>query len=199
MINLPRICIGVVGILMGIATTGMGSFCYDADSRTITDWNAQMDGAWEQVLSSRFVVTTDLIDMNCVDVNVSVNTTAPLSILVHRQSTQHGHADMRVNKTYKLTDARFTSGYWFFDNKKHKPGLQLRCILPETETKNASGRSGLVIWTGEDNLTLMVWARNRTRFEMEWQIPIQKYLTGIDYKNQYKHPIETHNATYCAD
>lgn len=188
-------CFGLLAMMMCVIQSGgVSTFCEEPEDHVVKDWSDGIRGHWEQVLTSKFIMSTDLIDQSCVNVNVSVEET-PIKLIVHEHSIQHGYTNLVVNRTYSLTDPIFLNGQWYFQNKKHLPGYQLRCI--KISKPGSNDDKDFVIWTGSDNLSLMVWARNSSYFTSTLLTNVTAFLKNIEYTGKYKTPVMTYNHTTC--
>jgi len=176
------IIVGIFGVL-GVYGRGI---CREPGFSFLNDpaWLAPLKGWWTQVLSSRYVVTTDLIDMNCAGVDVQVNGN---TLTVSRHAIQHGYPWRTVNETYILKDPQWIDGLiTFHHGGRYDLGYQLRCL-----------RNDLVVWTGTDNMTLLVWTLDADIFQTNLYHDVLAYLRTIDYHGGYKEPVVTFNHTVC--
>jgi hypothetical protein len=63
--------------------------------------------------------------------------------------------------------------------------------------KNTKAPVDLAIWTGTDNLSMMVWTRDIHEFHEKYIKNVTGYLSLINYSDHYKRPIVTYNETLC--
>lgn len=189
------------GILLMCMTLCVGAkpstFCNEPDDHLIKDWRTGLEGSWKQALSSYFLVSTDLVDMDCLDLDVVVKDD-PVTIHVHQSSIQHQNPSLKVETSYLLTNASWNNEYWLFNNTKHRPGFWLRCVKTYHKIeKNTTAPLDLAIWTGTDNLSMMVWVRDVDEFNKKYINNVTAYLSMIDFVGRYKQPILTYNESIC--
>ena len=160
-------------------------------------------GKYEQVYSSKYLSTTTLLGLGCVNVTVTSIQNKQDALNVTQDSIQHDHKDMKVRHT------RIFSGFhsdtnllpWngeggvgpslVFSNPKYL----LRCAIPST-TEN--GQYDVLVWTGLDNLSLEIWTKDSQMYLETYEKGIMTYLEAIDFNNSYKKPVLTYDPSICS-
>ena len=175
------------------------SFCNEPSDRLIRDWETQLTGSWKQVLSSYFLVSTDLVDMNCVDLEIRMANKVPLAFQINQSSIQHENPALKVHTSYTLKDADLIDGYWVFNNTKHRPGYRLRCARTWAGDDDVEEIKpfDVAVWTGTDNLSMMVWTRDVGEFYKTHSRNVTAFLKSIDFTGRYKRPIVTYDEKVC--
>lgn len=155
-------------------------------------------GEYVQVYSSKYLMTTSLIGLDCVEVTVTTEKKTGV-LTVTQRAIQHEHKQMPVVKTRTFSGwGQNTSAVPWTDGEPgpslvfNVPGYLLRCAWPV----GAKGPD-VVIWTGLDNLAMEVWTTNATRYAAEWKDAVGSYLATIEYKGGYKTPVVTYDKDVC--
>jgi hypothetical protein len=184
------------GTVTGISLSAPVFSCWDPSVyRDILP--ERLVGEYVQVYSSKYLRTTSLIGLDCVEVTVTEQKTGVLTVT--QRAIQHEHKQMPVVKTRTFSGwGQNTSAVPWTDGEPgpslvfNVPGYLLRCAWPV----DAKGPD-VVIWTGLDNLAMEVWTTNATRYAAEWKDAVGSYLATIEYKGGYKTPVVTYDKDVC--
>lgn len=129
-------------------------------------------GEWDQVYSNLFVQSSTEIDLKCIKVNLS--TTGFNATLISKSASLHGTAVQFQSLPEPVL--QFSDTTWLI-------GTDMYLV-------RAGAPASHVVLTGTDDITLLVWARNRTAF---LDSPTNEYvledLVRWNYTDQYKSPI----------
>lgn len=191
---------GLWGVVAGVASEKPTSFCFGKnDTLAVPDgeevrWGDVLGGDWYQVLSSRYVTTTDLIDQNCVRNQVVVGRD-PFLVMITRKAIQHRNPLLVSSDVFNLTHPRHTTPYWEFPHAHTKTSFYLRCAERHDPSQTSPG--DILIWTSSDNLTMTVWSRDHAYFTTYQRNDVLHYLTEIEYVGPYKTPVDTFTENIC--
>ena len=177
--------------------TGSNFSCWNSLAFLDIEWGSGIGGEWEQYYSSKFITSTLLLDQSCVTVHVDVQKD-PLQLNIYQKGIQHHNPNMVVTQNFSFTDFERDVGWlpWgsgdgpslIFQNKKKGPGYLLRCAQ---KVNLFNKQYDFVIWTGLDNLSLLVWVRDASRFKEKWKVSMDNFLEEIAYNTGYKTPVVT--------
>lgn len=148
-----------------------------------------LNGQWLQMYSDRYVQTTSEVDYSCVTVNIQpvFSLSSPM-VSVNKHAYQHGNTNMPLHwsQNYSISWSLDSSSV-LEDNLVLVPTKGSSTVLTPLWLRRTT--DNYLLWTGMDNKTMFVWAREFSPPEEKSRILQQ--LTDLDFNGTYKTPLSS--------
>ena len=149
-----------------------------------------IQGSWIQVYSNHYVQSTSEIGYDCVRVRVEQDFSMleNPNIIVAKTAFEHGNLLQPVfwSYSYALSFSDPSSSD-FADNLLLSPLLHSSSVVVPLRLRQTT--DNYVLWTGNDNKTMFVWARHS--LEAEEDENVVDYLKKLQFNTSYKAPLSS--------
>lgn len=153
--------------------------------QSVPQYNFSLDaftGDWIQVKTSHYVQTTSEIDWYCTNINVLKPKNNTLKISVSPKIHAIYYNPNKIVTTYDIEN---NNNNIIFNSSKP---LLLRKTGPIV-----NGKYDYTILTGIDNLTLLVWTRDFSRYNQYYDTEVMNLASSWEYNTSYKEPTSVYS------